>query len=54
MQKIMELPSKKAATMEAKRWKKRADKVVVKRLANGWYGVYAEGISEGARIIFGL
>jgi len=52
--KIVEVPSLKSAQAEARRWRKRADRVKVVREKSGWYGVYAEGISEGAKIIFGL
>ena len=51
---IVVVPSLKSAQAEARRWRPRADKVKVVREGSGWYGVYAEGISEGARIIFGL
>ena len=53
-QKILAVPTLKAAQAEAKRWKRRADKVKVKKTADGWYGVYVLNPSEGARIIFGL
>ena len=52
--KIMSLPSLKAAQAEAKRWRKRADKVTVRKTADGWYGVWVLNPSRGASIIFGL
>ena len=52
--KIVEVPSRKSANITAKQWRKRADKIKVTKMANGWYSVYALNPSEGARIVFGL
>jgi len=53
-QKVVSVPSVEAARAEAKRWKRRADKVKIEKNADEWYGVYVLNPSEGARIIFGL
>lgn len=53
-EKIVSVPSLKAAQVQAKTWKPRADKVKIVKTADGWYGVWALNPSELARIVFGL
>ena len=55
--KVMELPTAKMADREVKNWRKWTGKSVrKKKLANGWYAVYADTsqLNPAARIVLGF
>ena len=57
MEKVLEVPNAKQAARQLKQWKKyTGGKATKKRLANGWYGIYADTsqLNPAARAVLGF